>query len=176
MLRRFLIVCSLVTLSAVVHGMQQADPPRKQPVDPKWGWCDVSDSEKAWWCDTCKTTLAKTDLDENKECKKCHKAAREIDVCVKKGFVCDMCSGWSLEKGDCAHCNKPLREKSVKSPVYYRCANPKCSFTSPKSGKCTGCVCPEKMVGKERCDACDKEDLVKSCKDSGAPPHVTKKK
>jgi len=177
MLRRCLVVCSLVALSAALQAWNppQADPPRKQPADPKWGWCAVSDTEKSWWCDKCKAALAKTDMDENKECKNCRSAAKEIDLCVAKGFVCDGCGAWSLEKGDCAHCNKALREKTVKSPVYYRCANPKCAYSAQASGKCKGCVCADKMVGKERCDACDKEDLVKSCKASGTPPHVTKK-
>lgn len=71
------------------------------------------------WCKVCDKILE----DKSKEgrCKKCKQELMKVKLCIRKGYICEVCEIASLKKGWCKRCRKRRKEYIDRARVIYRC-------------------------------------------------------
>ena len=124
--------------------------------------CDLAKIEPLDYCADCQVLVEKQALNDKGEHADCGKKPVKADFCVKTYYLCEACGTQGDAPGKCPTCQADLKEKLSKSKVLYMCR--KCGATADAPRKCDMEGCPNKG-----------QDYVKTCQDSGIPPHVKKK-
>jgi len=138
-----LILSILVNGLLLLAGGNQDDKPKPCPVTVT----------KAFQCESCKTVWTDEEISK----------AKKVEICLRKGYICEGCDIKSLKPGKCKKCNKALKEISDKAEFVTTCAcqNPSCANRSQpvdKEGKCPVCGKPL--------------EKTRICSKSGIFPHV----
>ncbi len=124
--------------------------------------CDLAKIEALDFCVECQILVEKENLNDKGEHADCGKKPGKADFCMKTYYLCEACGTQADQAGKCANCQADLKEKVSPSRIIFHC--PKCEATSDEPKTCDA----EDCAGKGQA-------YVKTCSDSGIPPHVRKK-
>ena len=129
------------------------------PDDPPS--CDLAEIRSFDYCAGCQVLVEKEALNKKGEHVDCGKRPVKADFCVKTFYLCAACGARAELPGKCAACKANLVAQISRSKIVYRCKGCGARSDAPKSCDQEGCE------GKGK-------PYVKTCADSGAPPHVRK--
>ena len=138
---------------AGIAGARLPDPPAE---------CDLATIKSFDYCPECRVLVEKEALNSKGQHADCGKMPIKADFCVKTYYLCEACGARSDQPGKCATCKTDLKSHLSKSKIVFLCKS--CGARADQAKVCDVAGCEGK--GKP---------YVKTCAESGNPPHVRRK-